>query len=94
MHPPIIDNGEFNPILEKHVRHWQAVRPFKAARFIFPRIGIAGYFEVVHQSTDKPGIWRVSRFDDAGAIGHTEYPTPQEALDGLECGAMLAKVEA
>lgn len=89
---PIIDDGVFNPILERRVAHWQAVGPFKAARFEFPRIGIPGYFEVVHPSTDEPGKWRVSRFDDRGAVGHACYPTAQEAIEGLEYGAVLVKV--
>lgn len=91
MRPPIIDDGTYNPILRRHVRHWRAIGPFRSARFDFPKFR-CGYFEIISPSLVTPGHWRVSRFDELGAIGHTERPTAQEAIEALEVGGVLVQV--
>lgn len=46
--------------------------------------GADGKFALAQRDMSQPNVFRLTRFDDAGPIGHTQYLTLREAIiDGL-----------
>jgi len=47
------------------------------------------WFVVIHPSTQTPGAWQISHFDELGAVGHTERNTLADALNSYELKNMM-----
>lgn len=68
--------ARFNPILERDLLHWETTPQFNGSGFV----SSDGIVAVLHRSTKRRGVWQLSFFDEADAIGDSEFSNIKDAL--------------
>lgn len=72
----IVAEARFNPILGVDLLHWSTGPRFNGAGFV----SSDGIVAVLHRSTKRSGVWQLSFFDEADAVGDAEFSELKDAL--------------